>query len=159
MWSICSPSLAVPSWNCLCLETSVILAVSSRTLFKIPVIGITTPILNHSGAISQCNLVVWLPVSLPMIDIKSIAWFIANLECIAIEIIITCWLAFFNSDPIVFSATLLYASIINTHTNLLSIVVCKLTKDTVISWEFVKIRSWSRWYKIKTWICLIAAFT
>ena len=159
MWSTISPGLTRSSWFSLCLETSVIFTFGSRTLFKVSVIGVALPVLCLDWAVSQSDLVVRLAIPLPMVDIESKAWLEANLESIAVQIVITSCLARLMAHPILFSSSNYCSSIIYAFSFLLCVVVRELSVNTVVCWKFVKTWTFSWVLKMSASISIIAAMT
>ena len=66
---------------------------------------------------------------------------VANLECIAVSIIVTTLLAEINCYPILFYSSDRVRAIVNTLANLLGVVVDKLAPNSMIYWELVKVAS------------------
>jgi hypothetical protein len=135
IWSTICPRLTWSSWLCLCLVSLVFTAIDATTLLKIPIIGVTFPVLSLNWSVSQSDLVISFVISLPMISwVKGVAWLVTYLERIAVEIIVaslfTCSMAY----PILLSSTNSCSMIIYTFTFLLGVVVDKLPKDTIVSW-------------------------
>jgi hypothetical protein len=131
------PRLTYASGNSLRLFTFVFVASISSTLFKIPFIGITMEILFIKLSTSP-HCCVSLSISSPMSLWEQSARFVTNLESIAVEIVITTFLAEFNSHPIILKRSFHWIIVINTFTYLLSIVVDKFAKDTMICWQYIQ---------------------